>query len=75
MKTVVNKWGNSLAVRIPQPLAESLGLHEGSAVELDADAETLVIKKQRLTLSDLLATYDERQIETNWGPPRGNEIW
>jgi len=30
----VSKWGNSLAVRIPQPVVEALGLKEGDEVEI-----------------------------------------
>src|SRR5688572_22608353 len=34
MKTKIAKWGNSLALRVPQPLAEEVGLKEGAEVEL-----------------------------------------
>jgi antitoxin MazE len=34
----VAKWGNSLAVRLPQPLVERLGLKEGDEVELSASS-------------------------------------
>ena len=34
MKTRVQKWGNSLAVRIPKSFAAEVGLHEDAAVEL-----------------------------------------
>jgi antitoxin MazE len=30
----VAKWGNSLAVRLPQPVVELLGLKEGDSVEI-----------------------------------------
>ena len=34
MLTKVQKWGNSLALRIPNALAEEAGLEAGSEVEL-----------------------------------------
>jgi antitoxin MazE len=30
----VSKWGNSLAIRLPRPVVEALGLKEGDAVEV-----------------------------------------
>ena len=34
MKTTVQKWGNSLALRLPKALAEEAKIREGSKVEL-----------------------------------------
>jgi len=75
MKTTVNKWGNSLAVRIPQALAEVLGLREGTTVDINAGENRLIIEKPTFTLDELLATYDGPEPEYDWGPPRGKEIW
>ncbi|MFD3005306.1 AbrB/MazE/SpoVT family DNA-binding domain-containing protein [Thermus tengchongensis] len=36
MKTKVARWGHSLAVRIPKPLAEAVGLLPGEEVILEA---------------------------------------
>ncbi|MGG3744960.1 AbrB/MazE/SpoVT family DNA-binding domain-containing protein [Paenibacillus chibensis] len=33
----VQKWGNSLGVRIPKSLAVKVGLEEGSEIELDVE--------------------------------------
>lgn len=33
-ETKITRWGNSLAVRIPQELARELGIHEGDAAVL-----------------------------------------
>ena len=30
----VARWGNSLAVRLPQPVVEALGLKEGDSIEI-----------------------------------------
>jgi len=34
MKTTIQKWGNSLALRIPKAFADELGLERDSLVEL-----------------------------------------
>jgi len=35
----VSKWGNSLAVRIPAEVVETLGLKEGDEVDFNADPD------------------------------------
>ena len=44
MQTWVQKWGNSLVVRIPRSLAEQIVLGAGSAVSLSAKNGELVVK-------------------------------
>jgi antitoxin component of MazEF toxin-antitoxin module len=36
MKAQMVKWGNSLAVRIPKPVAEEAKLKEGDPIEIEA---------------------------------------
>ena len=43
----VAKWGNSLAVRLPQRLVRELGLKEGDEVEVRADGSGLAVAKHR----------------------------
>jgi antitoxin MazE len=43
----VAKWGNSLAVRIPQHLAKEIGLIDGGEVEIVAIDGNLTIKPRR----------------------------
>lgn len=61
MRAKVAKWGNSLAVRLPKPLAEDLGLVAGREVEFRQDGTRLTMetatkrKMPRYRLEDLLA--------------------
>ena len=58
MRTKVQKWGNSLGVRIPRGLAEEVGLGVGTVVSLTAKDGELVLRPSlpsRLRLPDLLA--------------------
>jgi antitoxin MazE len=56
--TTVQKWGNSLGLRIPKPLAREVGLGPGSRVIVKADRGRLVVSAvdvPRYTLAGLLA--------------------
>jgi len=75
MQTHIDKWGNSLGVRIPSKIAASLMLKAGSDVELLLEAGQLIIKPLgRPSLKELLADYPKEGIgEIADGPERGKE--
>ena len=80
MKTRVQKWGNSLAVRIPKSFAAEAGLHADAAVELSLVGGTLVVqavKPQPLTLDELLRGVTDENCPGEWdtGPAVGKEVW
>lgn len=76
-KLHVAKLGEGLAVRIPKPVAEQLGIHEGSAVEIVPSGDRVVIRRENPSLDDLLAriTEDNLHAEQDTGSPQGNEQW
>jgi antitoxin MazE len=71
------KWGNSLAVRIPKPLAEEAGVREGDPIVIEATKGLINLRpKLRVpSLSQLVAqiTPDNRYDEIRTGPERGKE--
>jgi len=72
MQTKVQKWGNSLAVRIPKTFADDLRLSNGGTVEIKESPGGLTIspvKKVELTLKDMLAGITEENLhsETDFG--------
>jgi antitoxin MazE len=80
MESNVQKWGNSLAVRIPRPFAVDLGIEEGTQVDVAVEDGGLVIRplrRARLSLADLLGAVDEGNVhgETATGPAVGGESW
>lgn len=81
MTTKVQKWGNSLAVRISSSAAKRLGLKAGSKVQTRASFRELIIEpvgtRRMETLEELVAqiTPENRYEKIDWGPRRGNEIW
>ena len=75
-----SKWGNSLAVRLPNSLVKELFLSEGSKAELLAENGRLVLTPVRNTpsfvLEDLLAGITEENLHTEikTGRAVGNEF-
>ncbi|MBN6740299.1 AbrB/MazE/SpoVT family DNA-binding domain-containing protein [Acidithiobacillus sp. MC6.1] len=58
--TKVQKWGNSMAMRIPAVTVRAWGIQEGQTVALTVEDGSLVVrpKQQRYTLAELLAECD-----------------
>jgi antitoxin MazE len=79
MQTVVKKWGNSLALRLPQAMAADLQIVEGATVSITIEDQSLVVKpmRKRYRLTDLLAQMEEKNLhrEFDWGKPEGEEVW
>lgn len=80
MTAKIQKWGNSLGLRIPKLLAEEIGLREQTEVELSLVKGGLVmrpVRKEPLTLESLLAGVTDENLheEVPTGPPVGREIW
>lgn len=78
MTQTVQKWGNSLGIRIPKKIAEKYGLVNGSEVEILASKEGIFLKPaERIpTLEELMSkiTEENQHDEIDWGEPRGAEI-
>ena len=80
MKTRVQKWGNSLAVRIPKSFAAEAGLEANATVELSLVDGALVVQlvaPQPLSLEDLLRGVTDDNLPGEWdtGPAVGKEVW
>ena len=45
MRTSVQKWGNSLALRIPKAMVEQMSLESGSEVDLRAEGDEIVVRR------------------------------
>ena len=77
VKTHISKWGASLAVRIPKPIAEQWGVREGSEIEMASLDGHLVLRKTTRTLAEMLdqITPENLHPEQTAGPPVGNEEW
>ncbi len=79
MKTRVQKWGNSLAVRIPQHVIREAGLAYNAAVEMRVEEGKLVIQRieDTATLEALLAKVTPENLHkaVDTGGSVGKEVW
>lgn len=80
MLTKVQKWGNSLGLRIPKSFAKEASVEEGTTVDLslrDGDLVVRSVHPKRYELRELLAqvTDENRHEEVATGRSRGRETW
>jgi antitoxin MazE len=75
----VQKWGNSLALRIPKQVAKEAHLKEGSEVNVTEQSGRIILDpvEREVTLSELLekVTSENLHDEQDFGAPQGKEIW
>lgn len=80
MISTISKWGNSLAVRIPQHLAKEIALTEGTEIDLLVKDGSLIVqpqRKKRYSLEELIEriTPDNLHAEIAHGTAVGQESW
>jgi antitoxin MazE len=80
MQARVQRWGNSLAIRIPKPFALEIGLEQNTLVTVSIAEGKLLLEpvvEPKYTLAHLLAdvTADNLHHEVDTGPAVGNEVW
>jgi antitoxin MazE len=73
----VQKWGNSLGVRIPKAVARKVGLEEGSEIDFQIEGDKIIIRCKQRKLEDLLnqITPENLHEETPTGNAKGREVW
>jgi antitoxin MazE len=80
MNATIQKWGNSLALRIPSSLAKDVDLHQGSVVGMTVVKGAMVVKprkRRKVSLAQLLKGVTSANIhsEQDWGGAAGKEAW
>lgn len=79
LKTKIQKWGNSLGLRIPKAFAEEANVQEGSIVDVAVENGHLVVRRQRTEydLASLVASIKPENLHgsIDTGPARGRESW
>ena len=80
MQTKVQKWGNSLGLRIPRSFAAEAQVEEGSTVDLSVESGSLVVRPLRVrkyALRRLLKNVNRQNLhrEVPTGAPSGREVW
>lgn len=79
MLTTIQRWGNSLAIRIPKPFALQADLEEDSEVDISVEGDRIVVSPatKEWKLHELLAGITRRNShkEISWGDRAGGEAW
>lgn len=82
MKTKTQKWGNSLAVRVPRGIAEEAGLKPEDSLEIEVVKGKIVLTPTapaagRYELKDLVKKISRKNLykEQDFGKPEGREAW
>ncbi len=81
MLVKVQKWGNSLAVRIPKAFAGEINIFENSSVNLTLIDGSINLKPTEniyeYRLDDLVEQVNENNLHSEYdsGKPEGKEIW
>ena len=77
MRAKVSKWGNSLAIRLPQAAVKSLHVHEGEQIELAIKGDRVELRsaRPRYRLEDLIGQITpDNQPEPIDVSPVGEEL-
>jgi antitoxin MazE len=79
VKARIQKWGNSLALRIPKSFAAHSNIEQGSVVDLSLDNGRMIVeaKEQDYSLEELLARVTKNNLhsEIDFRLPVGKEVW
>lgn len=80
MLTKVQKWGNSLGLRIPRSFAADAKVGLGSVVDISLVRGGLMVRAaptRKYRLGDLLKGVRDRNLhgEVKYGGPVGREVW
>lgn len=80
MQTRVQRWGNSLGLRIPRSVAEEAGVEAGSEVNISVRDGDLIVKperRSRYSLRSLLRKITSKNLhaEVDTRGPVGREVW
>ena len=76
----IQKWGNSLALRIPKAFATEAGLAEDDSVEISlVDGKIVVnpVVEEPVSIEELLRGITRDNLHSEWetGPAVGKELW
>jgi len=77
---IAQKWGNSLALRLPKSVAAQAGIEEGTPVSLSVEGQNIVISRAepsyQVDADELISriTPENRHKAVEFGAPVGNEV-
>ena len=80
MKTKAQKWGNSLAVRLPKGITEQAGVVVNDTLDIEVAEGVILLKprrRQKYRLNDLMKGMTKQNMPAgiDFGRPVGREVW
>ena len=80
MHLTVQKWGNSLALRIPKTVAKQVNVRKGSRMDMSLTANKIILSSsdvKEYSLHALLKKANKKNLhgEVSFGKPVGKEVW
>ena len=77
MHSHMQKWGNSLGIRIPKQIAKQLQLTQGSPVVISIENDKIIIQPPKYDLETMLKEIKKKNLhnEAFDDGQRGNEAW
>ena len=80
MEARIQKWGNSLGIRIPSNILKSLNIKTNDILNIELDDNKIVIsvpQKKKISLEERFKEYNGENLAKNfsWDESVGKEIW
>ena len=79
MEAKLQKWGNSMGIRIPMSILKNLKLTNNDILDITLEGEKIIITipKKVVSLKKRFENYKGPNLskEFVWDEARGNEIW
>ena len=80
MEARLQKWGNSVGIRIPSNIIKSLNLKINDVLELETKDKKIIITKsvkKTISLEERFKEYNGKNLakDFEWDEPQGREIW
>ena len=78
MASKIQKWGNSVGIRIPKAIMKKANLNVNSEIEIECKNQKIIIfsRKKSVQLKDLLSQITKNNLHTEDSYERtGKEIW
>lgn len=80
MEIKLQKWGNSVGIRIPSNILKSMNIKENDILDIITDDNKIVItikKNKKISLKERFSKYNGNYdcSSFKWNNPVGDEIW
>ena len=80
MEARLQKWGNSIGIRIPNSILKDLNLKVNDILVFKQEDDKIIMsikKDKKISLKDRFENYEGDCVSESfdWGEPMGKEIW